>query len=182
MTSPGSVTNRDPIQQGNKVVARSKDKSKPASRSPLVLDHYPPYLFHLITSHLNNRLLDRMRPHGVTVQRWRVLMVLMNGDGRTMTDLVRMTLIAQPAVSRVIDQMERNGLVERRVAERDNRIVEVFLTQHGRDTYWKIAPDAEKHGIDMLAGFDASERKQLFELLRRLLDNVSQNPAAPGEE
>ncbi len=153
-------------------MARFRDKSTAEGRSPLILEQFPPYLFHLITSHLNNRLLDRMRPHGVTVQRWRILMVLMNGDGKTMTDLVRTTLMAQPAVSRVIDQMERDGLVERRVAARDNRIIEVFLTDHGRETYWQIAPDAEKHGIDMLAGFSASERKQLFAMLRRVLGNV----------
>lgn len=150
-----------------------KDRPKPEGRPALELDQFPPYLFHLITSHLNNRLLERMRPHGVTVQRWRVLMVLMNDDGRTMSELVRMTLIAQSALSRVIDQMERDGFVERRTSSRDNRVVEVHLTDHGRDTYWKIVPDAEQHGADILAGLTPTEREQLFTLLHRVLETVS---------
>lgn len=150
-----------------------KDKPKTEDCPVLVLDQFPPYLFHLITSHLNNRLLERMRPHGVTVHRWRVLMVLMNDDGQTMTELVRLTLIAQSALSRVVDQMERDGLVTRRTAPHDNRVVEVHLTSHGRDMYCKIAPNAQRHATEILAGLDAKEQEQLFKLLRRVLDTVS---------
>lgn len=151
------------------------------------LDQFPPYLFHLITSRLNSRLLERMRPHGVTVPRWRVLMVLMNEDGLAVGELVRLTLIPQSALSRVIDQMERDTLVVRQAAQHDNRVVKVHLTDHGRQVYWKIAPAAEEHAKDTLRSFDARERQQLVSYLHQVLVNLegpagSCDPEPDGDE
>ncbi len=146
----------------------------------LELEQFPPYLFHLITSRLNARLLERMRPYGVTVQRWRVLMVLMENDCLAVGALMRLTLIAQSALSRVVDQMERDALVVRQASRHDSRVVHVHLTDHGREVYWKIAPAAEQHADDILRSFDPRERSQLMAYLRQVLANLDGSPARPA--
>ena len=104
------------------------------------LETFPPYLFHLIAAGLNQRLLERLRPHGVTVPRWRVLMVVAHLGPRTMSELIQWTLIEQSALSRVVDQMERDGLVARWASETDSRAIRVQLTDHGRGIYQKLYP------------------------------------------
>jgi DNA-binding MarR family transcriptional regulator len=138
----------------------------------LELETYLPYLFHLITAALSNRFLERLRPYGVTVQRWRVLMVVMNKGALNMNELIRLTLIPQSALSRLIDQMERDGLVVRRVSEADNRVVEVELTPHGHDTYWRLAGAAAEHAETIVIGLDQEERNELHSMLRRVLGNL----------
>lgn len=136
------------------------------------LEQFPPYLFHLITSCLNQRLLERLRPHGVTVQRWRVLMVVANLGPQTISELVRLTLIPQSALSRVVDQMERDGLVARWASKTDSRSVRVQLTEHGSTMYRQLVPTAHEHSDAIVANFDATELATLNEFLRRILGNL----------
>ncbi len=138
----------------------------------LQLEQFLPYLFHLITAGLSNRFLERLRENGVTVNRWRVLMVIMSKGPRNMTELVKLTLIPQSALSRLIDQMERDRLVVRRPSREDSRRVEVELTDHGRQMYWRLVPTAETHAAIIVDGFGEDERLLLDKLLRRVLANL----------
>ena len=151
----------------------------PSKREPgqvLELETFIPYLFNLITSQMNSNLLERMRLHGVTVPRWRVLMVLMNKDGCTLSELIRLTLIPQSALSRVVDQMARDDMVVRRPSKRDSRAVEVHLTPTGKRKYWKIAPAAEEHAARIVDSLSAVERLQLSHLLKRVLASLEVEP------
>lgn len=136
------------------------------------MDAFLPYLFHLITAGLNARFLERLRPYGVTVQRWRVLMTIMDRGPRSIGQLGRLTLIPQSALSRLIDQMERDGLVDRKINDADSRVVSVELTDHGRHIYHQLAPVAALHAAAIVEGFDDEEREALHGLLRRVLDNL----------
>jgi MarR family transcriptional regulator, organic hydroperoxide resistance regulator len=144
-----------------------------AQQDSLELEKFPPYLFHMITAGLNQRLLDRLRPHGVTVQRWRVLMVVANLGPRSMNELVQCTLIPQSALSRVIDQMERDGLVARWASKTDSRSVRVQLTDHGRSMYQELLPAAHEHADAIVAGFNKAEIAMFYNLLRRVLNNLN---------
>lgn len=149
----------------------SKISARPVSRT-LELEEFLPSLFNLITAGLNQQFLERLRPFGVTVQRWRVLMVIMNKGARNMGELVQLTLIPQSALSRLIDQMERDGLVVRRISDHDSRVVQVELTQCGQHIYHQLAPAAASHAKAITADFDEAETAQLFSLLRRVLSNL----------
>lgn len=149
----------------------AKISTRAASRA-LELEEFLPSLFNLVTAGLNQRFLERLRPFGVTVQRWRVLMVIMNKGARNMGELVRLTLIPQSALSRLIDQMERDGLVVRRVSAHDSRVVQVELTECGQHIYHQLAPAAASHAKAMTADFEEAETAQLFSLLHRVLANL----------
>lgn len=160
------------------------DRGTPDAGGPVPdMDQFLPYLFHLITSRLSGRMLDRLRPYGVTVQRWRVLMVLMRRDGRPIGELEQVTLIPQSALSRVVDQMARDGLVTRRASQRDSRRVEVHLTEHGCAMYRQLAPVSAEHAEAIVASFTGEERAALFAMLHRVLHNLDVPPFAqtPGE-
>ena len=96
-----------------KVSGRTRAKS----RDDIRLEEFLPYRFYLITASLSGLLLEKLRPHGVTVQRWRVLMVVANHGPKSIGQLVDLTFIPQSGLSRVIDQMERDDLVSRSTAE-----------------------------------------------------------------
>ncbi len=131
-----------------------------------------PDVINHITRQINERTLDDLRRFGMTVPRWTVLSQLALRDGRNIGELSRATVIKQSSLTRVVDQMERDGLVERRAAEQDNRIVEVWLTRSGRETYDRVVPMALQRAHQALAGFRANEVEQLQALLQRLLQNL----------
>lgn len=150
----------------------SNDTPLPHGADISELEQYLPYLFHLVTASLNSRFLERLRPYGVTVQRWRVLMVIMNKGPRNISELIKLTLIPQSALSRLIDQMERDSLVRRRISEIDTRVVQVELTDHGRQIYHTLAPTASRHAHDMIEGLTPAEIDNLFLTLDKILTNL----------
>lgn len=154
---------------------------KKNSEVAVELAQFSPYLFHLITSCLNQRLLERLRPHGVTVQRWRVLMVVANMGPQSISELVRLTLIPQSALSRVVDQMERDGLVARWASKTDNRSVRVQLTDHGRSMYQELVPTAKEHAEALVENFDSEELATLHSYLGRILTNLGAPAFSPRE-
>jgi MarR family transcriptional regulator, organic hydroperoxide resistance regulator len=145
-------------------------------------EEFLPAYFHRITNLLSARLLERLRIHGTTVPRWRVLMNLIIRDGRTIGDLVEATIITQPVLSRIIDQMERDGLVMRRRTRRDSRVVEVHLTPRGRELYAQTAPVAARHAQLAVKSLTPSQQKQLLAMLRVVIRNLSDTPSIEAEE
>jgi DNA-binding MarR family transcriptional regulator len=131
-----------------------------------------PDVINHITRQINELTLEDLRRYGMTVPRWSVLSQLALREGRNIGALARATAIKQSSLTRVVDQMERDGLVERRAADADNRIVEVWLTRSGRETYDRVVPMALQRAHQALAGFGANEVEQLQGLLQRLLSNL----------
>ena len=69
---------------------------------------------------------------GCTLDQWRVLSALDDGDGRLMGELASSLLIAQPTLTRVVDALTDTAAVYRRQSDRDGRRVSVHLSRQGR--------------------------------------------------
>lgn len=138
----------------------------------LPLEEFLPYLLNRITNRMNTDLRAQIRAIGLSVPQWRVLAVLHSGHGNRIGDLSKHTVIEQSTLSRVIDQMERDGLVMRRPLENDNRVIEVHLTDRGRQTYAEVLPIALAHYRRAIGGMSRQQRAALTQLLRTVMGNV----------
>ena len=136
------------------------------------LEDYLPYQLFRIVNRLTLNLKHDLRPVGMTLSRWRALSVLNASDGRSMGELAAYMVIEQPALSRIVDQMERDKLVKRRVAKNDNRVVRVFLSAAGRRMFKKIRPLELHHFTKLIEGFKPSDLQQLETSLLRLRQNI----------
>ncbi len=125
-----------------------------------------------LTRQINEITLEDLRRFGMTVPRWSVLSNLAVNDGRTIGDLSRVTVIKQSSLTRVVDQMERDGLVERRPALHDSRYIEVWLTDEGRATYDSVVPLAVQRAHQAFEGFREAEVEMFTNLVHRLLENM----------
>lgn len=67
----------------------------------------------------------------VTMEQWGILRMLLNEDGRTQESLLPVTRYEKSTLSRVLEGMEKKGLIERRRGGTDARRKEVFLTPKG---------------------------------------------------
>jgi DNA-binding MarR family transcriptional regulator len=79
-------------------------------------------------------------------------------------------LLAQYNVSRLIDRLEMEGLVERRAVAGDRRRQTVHITQEGRGLLKRMWPVYEKAIGDRFAGlYSGEEARALATLLSRAL-------------
>ena len=136
------------------------------------LDSYLPYLLNRAGARIATSFSEEVRPLGATLQMWRVLAALRERDGRRMGDLSATTSIEVSTLTRLVDSMEAKGLVARRRAAEDARVVELSVTAAGRRLTQKIVPIAERYEQVALAGFSATEADRLKAALRRLYANM----------
>ena len=136
------------------------------------LDSYLPYLLNRAGTRIATAFSEEVRPLGATLQIWRVLAALREQDGRRMGDLSGTTSIEVSTLTRLVDNMEQKGLVGRRRAAEDARVVLLHITPAGRRLTQRILPIAERYEAVALAGFNASEAETLMAALRRLYANM----------
>ena len=131
-----------------------------------------PYLMHRVTNRANQLWVKQLREHGLTISRWQVLSVLSRFDGARIGTIADLSGGEQPAFSRVVDQMERDGLVTRRASLSDSRAVEVWFTDRGRDVYAALMPDAEAFVQRMLRKLSDDEIRTLSKSLKILFNDL----------
>ena len=81
------------------------------------------------------RLDEKMRPHGLTQARWVVMVHLRRGgNGFKQKDLADFVGIEGPTLVHILDNLEKQGFIERRQDKSDRRGKTVHLTEEG----WRI--------------------------------------------
>jgi DNA-binding MarR family transcriptional regulator len=70
--------------------------------------------------------------------------------------------------------MQKQGLIARRRAPGDGRVVTLAVTAAGRRLTDRIVPIAERYERVAISGLSASETVQLKRLLRRLYANMTE--------
>jgi DNA-binding MarR family transcriptional regulator len=136
------------------------------------LDGYLPYLLNRAGARIATAFSEEVRPLGATLQIWRVLAALHEQDGRRMGDLSETTSIDVSTLTRLVDGMAKKGLVVRRRAEQDARVVMLHVTAAGRRLTGRILPIAQRYERVALAGFDEREAATLKAALRQLYANM----------
>jgi DNA-binding MarR family transcriptional regulator len=136
------------------------------------LNSYLPYLLNRAGARIAAAFSEEVRPFGATLQMWRVLAALRERDGRRMGDLSETTSIEVSTLTRLVDNMEKKGLVARRRDAGDARVVALHVTPAGRRLTQRIIPIAERYERVALASFTAAEADTLKAALRRLYSNM----------
>lgn len=125
-------------------------------------------LAHLLTAleqEVSSRLASILNPEGCTVEQWRVLCLLADGQGHTMSEVARFAQVPAPTLTKLVDRLVAENLVYRRVDSEDRRRVRVFLTRRGDRLYSRLSELAQIE-FRTVAGPETTD--QLVELLGRL--------------
>ncbi len=139
------------------------------------------YLSYLLAqaSHAIYREFDaRVRAAGLSSLEWRVLATLSDGDGLTIGELAAEVLAKQPTLTKVVDRLERAGLVARRNDPADLRRTLVLETDRGRASVAPLLVAAKAHERAVLGAFPARDVAALKAMLRALSARAGDPEAA----
>ena len=119
-----------------------------------------------------NQIEAAFAGNDITFSQWVVLMQIGDGVAETAADVVRNTGHDSGALTRLIDQLEQRGLIERHRCTNDRRIAKLRLTEAGQEAAKMLTPIAVKFFNDLLEDFSAHEVDLLISLLTRLQDRL----------
>ena len=138
------------------------------------------YLLRQVQASLLRHIERRVTSLDLTAQQWGPLFLMSQGKGDTAAALARALDTDTGAMTRMLDRLERKGLVRRKRSAGDRRVVHLELTSEGRQAI-ALVPFAIAEVLNLhLAGFSESDVRQLKRFLRRMIENGTQEAPAVG--
>ena len=89
-------------------------------------------------------------------------------EGLKMNELSRLLMVTGGNVTAIVDQLEKEGLVERLDEPADRRAFRVRLTRAGERSFAEMARAHEEWVIELLAGLSRREHEELLKLLAKV--------------
>jgi DNA-binding MarR family transcriptional regulator len=126
----------------------------------------------LLEDRYNQLFVQAMRPLRVTVSRYRTLAILSELADLTVNELARHSSIERSALSRLLDQMEREALIVRRPSRADRRAIEIRITAKGRDAFLAMRPVRRAVLRQAVDGIAPPEIDRMRTVIQRMLHNL----------
>jgi DNA-binding MarR family transcriptional regulator len=117
--------------------------------------------------------IDRkLAPLDISHAQWIVLMLLGDGAASTAAELCKILIYDPGAMTRLLDRLEKKGVLRRVRATSDRRSVPLQLTAAGKRLYPRILEALVAVFNHLLRGFSKREVRQLEQLLKRMVANA----------
>ena len=134
----------------------------------------------IVTSNwIMGELAAVMAPYDVTPAQYNVLRILRGSPSAAMTcsAIGERLLDRTPDVTRLLNRLERSGLIHRARSEQDRRVVEVAITPEGRRLLERMQAAVDCFTQRLASHLSAEEHRQLSILLEQL--RTEQEAAVP---
>jgi len=125
---------------------------------------------------------QKARHFGQTRAQWAVLLRLERREGLKQSDLAEDLDIQPITLTRLVDRLCDNGLIERRPDPNDRRAKRLYLTPAARPLLDRISVQVEELAETVLAGIDADAMTKLMTQLGLARENLRRAIADKTQE
>jgi DNA-binding MarR family transcriptional regulator len=143
----------------------------------------PGYLLRRTYNQMLKRAEQAISQDDLTFTQWLVLVQMREGLVKSGADICRVLSHDSGATTRLLDQLEERGYIERRRSTEDRRVATLVLTARGLAMTKVLTPRAVDFWNDVTSDFTHAEIDTLMNLLQRLLTKLEQGdaPAKPAK-
>lgn len=141
----------------------SRATDRPGDESPFALG----LLLRRAHWHAAAVMTEALRPLGIELRHFAVLIVLIDRGPTVQRDLAVATGSDKAGIMRVVDDLERRGLAARKAVPGDRRVRAVEITPQGVELFDAAHGAAEPLAERLVADLGPGEPAQLMDLLTR---------------
>ncbi len=136
------------------------------------------FLIHDVSRMMRAWFDERAQAMGLTRAQWRVLVHLAGREGLNQSGLADILELDTVTLGRHIDNLERDGWLERRPDPSDRRAWLLYLTDAARPTLDKMETLAAETMATAMAGLDDVAQARFQQTLTRIKENLSASAGA----
>ena len=129
---------------------------------------------------------QRARQFGISRAQWTVLMRLDRFEGLKQSELAEVLDLAPISLTRLLDRLAQNGLIERRADPNDRRANRLYLTPAARPLLKQLSELGEDMMATVLETIDEAARERLLKDLDTMKDTlrgaIARNGAAAQDQ
>lgn len=119
-------------------------------------------------STVSKKSIENIREFNLTEPQFAALETLGHLGPLTIGTLCTKQLVTGGNMTLVVDNLEKEGLVERIHSKEDRRAIIVQLTPKGKKLFEKIFPEHIKYMVDLISVLSEKEQEELGRLLKKL--------------
>ena len=135
----------------------------------------------LVARRWRSLLDDKLRPGGQSSARMEALSAIINSpESSAQVDIARRLRIEGPTLTRMLDALEKDGLVERLPTPGDRRSKQLHVTGEGEAALEDIFAVADIYRARLLEGVDEEMLATVSQFLAELLERL--DAGLPGDE
>jgi len=123
---------------------------------------------------------QRARQFGISRAQWTVLMRLDRFEGLKQSELAEVLDLQPISLTRLLDRLAKNGLIERRPDPHDRRANRLYLTPAARPLLKQLSGLGEDVMTTVLGKLDDAARERLMRDLDAIKDNLRAAIARSG--
>lgn len=114
----------------------------------------------------------RLQNSGITRVQWIALYYVKTKSKISQRDLSNLMNIMDSSAGRLIDRLERDGLIERERNNTDRRVIYINLTDKGDKLITDLLPIGIQFNDDLIAGIDEKELMIYEKVLNKMISNM----------
>jgi homoprotocatechuate degradation regulator HpaR len=119
------------------------------------------------------RFRPMLRDHGLTEQQWRVVRTLAAFENIDATELARRSFLLAPSLTRILQHLESEKLVQRSSDAFDQRRAVFALTASGQKLFSRVGPDSEALYAEIEQQFGRDKLELLYDLLSEFYQTLT---------
>ncbi len=123
---------------------------------------------------IENRLRYNFEDENISItpQQWSVLTYLWNEDGISQQKIANVFSKDKTSMTRLLNNMEKNGFIIRRKGIKDKRNKNIFLTECSKELKEKSIKVAEETLAEIIDGVDSQKLKMSKQILKEICTNI----------
>ena len=121
---------------------------------------------------IQKALVTSVKDTGLTSGQPKVLDYLKNHNGAVQKDIAAGCHIEPASLTAILNGMETNGLIERRLCPDNHRFYNVYLTETGRLYVGRLENEFDTIESYALQNFSKADKEQLIEYLSRIYNTM----------
>ena len=157
-----------------------KESQERASARQLRLDDQLCFALYAATNAVTRTYRPLLAKIGITYPQYLVMLVLWQHGPNSVGDVGKRLHLAASAITPLVDQLERAGMVARARGTADRRVVQVRLTDKGRELERSAA--LAQHEVACRTGLEDDEFNAMRESLHALVDRMAPDLELDVEE
>lgn len=118
---------------------------------------------------------------GMQEAKFRLLHILENEGSQSMTELCNQMFISKPYMTRLVDTLVSEGLVERHPDGKDRRVINISMTGEGMEYLRTMLKELRNHMKSFLSGFSSSDLETICNAGAQIHETFSKNPRIRNE-
>jgi DNA-binding MarR family transcriptional regulator len=136
------------------------------------VDQWPFYLIARTASRYEMDMEHALRRIGMDVPSWRALMLLHERNPSSVSELAEQGVVRLSTMTRVVQRLEKSGLVRIARRQADARVTDVYITPDGEQAVEQVRAIASRIYQSAFKDLSAADIEMLNSLLRRVFNNL----------